>query len=769
MLAAAVFAGFALAIVAPWIHRVARNASGWILAIFPLALTFYFAGFIGPVVSGRVFSFAYPWTPSLGISLSFYLDGLSLLFALLISGIGALVLVYAGSYQKGHPHLGRLQAYLLMFAASMLGLVLADNVITLFVFWELTSVSSYLLIGFDHERESARRSALQALLVTALGGLALLAGLLLLGQAGGSLELSELLHQRAVIQAHPLYGPILLLILAGAFTKSAQVPFHFWLPAAMEAPTAVSAYLHSATMVKAGVYLLARLLPVLGGTEAWIYTVTIFGTATMLVGAFLAFRQTDLKLILAYSTVSALGTLVLLLGLGTALAVQAAIVYLLAHALYKAALFLVAGAVDHETGTRDVRHLGGLRHCMPVTAAAAALAAVSMAGLPPLLGFIGKETFFEAVLETRSAAGMALTVAAVLSAMLYFAIAITTGLRPFVGTKTETPRKPHEAPLGLWLGPWVLAGLALFLGLAPALTAEPLVSSTVAGILGEPPEVSLALFHGWSPVLLLSGVTIAGGLGLYAGRNALLRKFSVFSPLSRWGASRWYEGSLQGLNALARLQTRVLQSGYLRFYLLTVIATTVGLTGYTLLSRVGISIPEGGLSIPLYQLSLVLLILLATIAAVRSRSRLGAVASLGVVGYSIALIFVLFGAPDLAMAQFLVESLTVILLVLILYHLPRFAVFSRPRDRVRDAIVSLLAGGLMTGLVLAAASTHAFPSISSFYGDHSATAAHGRNIVNVILVDFRALDTLGEITVLAVAGIGVYSLLKLRLGKGDSR
>ncbi|MFB3140368.1 MAG: proton-conducting transporter membrane subunit, partial [Candidatus Acidiferrales bacterium] len=394
LLAVAVLSGFVMALAAPWLHRIARSTSGWVLALFPLALTVYFAGQAGRVAAGEVLAVSIDWVPSLGIALSFYLDGLSLLFALLISGIGALVVVYAGGYLAGHAHLGRFYAFLLMFLASMLGLVLANNVITLFVFWELTSVSSYLLIGFEHEREAARQAALQALLVTGLGGLALLAGLLLLGQAGGSMELSELLTRGEAIQAHPFYAPILLLILAGAFTKSAQFPFHFWLPSAMEAPTPVSAYLHSATMVKAGIYLLARFNPVLGGTELWFYIVTAAGAATMLVGAYLAFQQSDLKRILAYSTMSALGMMVLLLGLGTELAVKAAIVSILVHALYKGALFLVAGAVEHETGTRDVDRLGGLRRAMPITAAAAALAALSMAGLPPLFGFIGKEMVY---------------------------------------------------------------------------------------------------------------------------------------------------------------------------------------------------------------------------------------------------------------------------------------------------------------------------------------------------------------------------------------
>jgi multicomponent Na+:H+ antiporter subunit A len=351
----AVLSAFAASIVAPWVYWINGRAAGWLLAAVPFGLTMYFALFIAATASGNVFSLSYDWAPSLGIKFSFLLDGLSLLFTILISGVGALVVIYSAVYLAGNPYLGRFYAYILMFMGSMLGLVLADNLITLFVFWELTSLSSYLLIGFDHDQETTRAAALQALLVTSGGGLALLAGFLLIGDIAGSMELSSLLRSGDVIRAHPLYAWVVLLVCVGAFTKSAQVPFHFWLPNAMVAPTPVSAYLHSATMVKAGVYLLARLTPILGGTETWMIALMTAGATTMIVGAFLALRQTDLKLILAYLTVSALGILVLFIGLGTSEAIVAAIVFLLGHALYKGALFLVVGIVDHETGTRNAR------------------------------------------------------------------------------------------------------------------------------------------------------------------------------------------------------------------------------------------------------------------------------------------------------------------------------------------------------------------------------------------------------------------------------
>ncbi len=758
----AILSGFALTVVAPWLCRLARGATGWIIALQPVGLAFYFASQLHPIAAGGVIALSYPWVPGLGIALSFYVDGLSLLFALLISGIGALVVIYAGGYLGEHPQAGRFYALILMFMASMLGLVLAGNVITMFVFWELTSLSSFLLIGFDHQREAARAAALQALLVTGAGGLALLAGLLLLGQAGGSLELSTLLNEGRAIQSHPLYLSILLLILVGAFTKSAQVPFHFWLPGAMEAPTPVSAYLHSATMVKAGVYLLARLSPVLGGSEAWHYLVTGAGTATMLLGAAVALWQTDLKRILAYSTVSTLGALVLLLGMDTVLSVKAAMLFLLVHALYKGALFLIAGAVDHETGTREVTRLGRLARAMPVTAVAAGLAALSMAGLPPMLGFINKELLYEAKLQAPRASVL-VTSAGVLANMFLVAVAGIVGFAPFFGRRADPPRMPHEAPLAMLVGPAVLAGLGLVCGLFPD-AASIVVSAAAGAVRAEVTAVELKLWHGINPVLGLSLLTVAAGVGLYAARGFLRRAGSIGDAIGRWGPRRWYSLLLASLNGLARVQTRLLQSGYLRRYLMVIVLTTVALVGSTLLLRGGLTEPVPSLlDARFYEWTIAALILLATLMAVLSPSRLAAAAALSVIGYGVALLYMLFSAPDLAMTQFAVETLTVILFVLVVYRLPRFASLSSRRARLRDAAIALLAGGLMTALVLTAMTLPRDLHLATYFAENSLLLAKGRNVVNAILVDFRALDTLGEITVLAVAGIGIYALLRLRL------
>jgi multicomponent Na+:H+ antiporter subunit A len=757
----AVLSGFAASIFAPWVYRMNGRLAGWLFAALPFGLALYFAVFIPATASGSVFSLSYDWAPSLGIRFSFLLDGLSLLFAMLISGVGVLVVVYSGGYLAGHPHLGRFYAYILMFMGSMLGLVLADNLITLFVFWELTSFSSYLLIGFDHERETARAAALQALLVTGGGGLALLAGFLLIGHISGTMELSSLLGRGDVIRAHPLYASVVLLVLAGAFTKSAQVPFHFWLPNAMEAPTPVSAYLHSATMVKAGVYLLARLTPILGGTEIWMVALTTVGATTAIVGAFLALRQTDLKLILAYLTVSALGILVLFIGLGTSEAIVAAIVFLLGHALYKGALFLVVGIVDHETGTRNARELAGLRSAMPVTATIAALAALSLAALPPAFGFIGKELLLDAALGAEKGAGL-LTLALLLASIVFVAAAGIIAIRPFFGRKSATAKRAREAPSSLWFPPMLLACFGILFGVLPSLVDGPFLRSAVQAIVREPVTFHLALWHGFNSPLILSVVSLACGVALYAGRRQAHHAAARLQITASWGPQHWYGHLLVGMNALAKRQTQLLQNGYLRVYLLIIVAATVALAAAKLFRAIGSIDLPAEFDVRFYEWIIAALIPIGALTAIMSRSRLGAVAALGVVGYSVGLIFVLFSAPDLAMTQFMVETLTVILFVLVFYHLPRFTVFSTRLVLVRDAVTALTFGGLITIIVSVGSGIQLYPKISDYFVENSLSLAHGRNVVNTILVDFRGFDTFGEITVLAVAGIGVYALLRLR-------
>lgn len=756
-----VFSGFMAAFIAPWIHRSIPRFSGWFLAGVPLALFCLFAVNNGPVAGGEIIRASLPWAPSLGVTLSLYLDGLSLLFSLLILGTGTLVLIYSSGYLKGHHHLGRFYSFILLFMSSMLGLVLADNILTLFVFWELTSLSSYLLIGFEHGRSAARKGALQALLVTGTGGLALLAGLLLMGMVGGSMELSELLNQGELIRSHQLYLPILLLILAGAFTKSAQFPFHFWLPSAMEAPAPVSAYLHSATMVKAGIYLLARLSPIVGGTDAWFALLVSAGGVTMLAGAILSVLQKDLKLILAYATVSSLGMLTLLLGLHTELGVQAAMVFLLVHALYKGTLFLVAGIVDHSTGTRNVDLLGGLYKGMPVIAAAAVMAALSMGGLPPLFGFVGKELLYEAQLQSPQLP-LIIIGAGVTANILIVAAAAMLVIKPFFGPLQHKEQEGHPPGLSLWLGPLLLAVLGLFFGIAPGAVARLIISPAVNAVRGEPVMTELALWHGVNPVFLLGVATVLCGTLVYMGRTLLHRGAIRWKMVGDWGPARWYDLSLEGMLRTADFQTRFLQSGYLRYYLMTVLAAAFMLLIYTLAGKAGITGVTAWPSAYFHEWVIAIMILMAAVVAATSDSRLATVAALGVVGYGVALIYILFGAPDLAMTQFSIETLSIILFVLVLYRLPRFSILSGKVARTRDILVALANGSVMTLLVLTATSEPVHSRISRFFAENALVQAHGHNVVNVILVDFRALDTLGEITVLAVASLGVYALLKGR-------
>jgi len=742
---------------------------GWVFVAFSLTGVMAALSLVTEVSSGTVLRLSMPWVPSLGVQLSFLVDGLSLMFALLITGIGAFVGLYATAYMSGQPLTGRFFFYLLAFQFSMLGLVLADNIITLFVFWELTTVTSYFLIGFDHASEQARRKAWQALLVTGIGGLALLAGLLLLAAAGGSMELSELANAGEEIRSHALYPAILVLLLVGAFTKSAQFPFHFWLPNAMAAPTPVSAYLHSATMVKAGIYLLFRLHPALAGTPEWIWTLTIVGAVTALWASVIALRQTDLKLALAYTTVMALGTLTMFLGSEARIAIAAAITFLLVHALYKCALFLVVGCIDHGTGTREVDRLGGLARAMPITTVAAAAAALSMAGFPPFLGFIGKELKYEGALAVASEP-LFVAAAAVIANAMMVAVAGIVAVRPFFSPAVATTAKAHEAPLRMWLGPLALSFLGLVFGLVPPYIGEALVQPAVSAVLGQPETVKLALWHGLNLPLLLSILTMTIGVALYIGHlrvRAMLADLMDRLPITGDAA---YERIKGGVLRLAKLQTAVLQGGSLRRYLFVVFAVTTGVVGTTLIIGDAVRWPVKWPAIPVYEWGVVLFVAAGAVLPILVRSRLAAIGGLGVVGSGVALIFLFYGAPDVAITQLLVEVLFLVIMAVILLKLPRFVGQAHPgrAGRTRDLVLAAAGGLVMTLLLLAVLDSPMSLHLTRFFESASVPDAHGRNIVNVILVDFRALDTLGEIIVVAVAALGAFALIKLRAGRGPS-
>ncbi|HKL87634.1 MAG TPA: putative monovalent cation/H+ antiporter subunit A, partial [Salinibacter sp.] len=747
-------------LAAPLLVRGVGRAAGWVLAFGPVALFAWFAAYAPPIRDGATFRETTAWVPSLDVEASFMLDGLSLLFVILITGLGAVITVYAGRYLEGHRDLGRFFLTFLAFMSAMLGVVLADNLLLLFIFWEATSLCSYLLVGFKHEKENARTSALQALLVTGTGGLALLVGILLLGVAGGSFELSVLVERATQVQSHPLYLPAFILIAIGAFTKSAQVPFHFWLPNAMAAPTPVSAYLHSATMVKAGIYLLARMDPILGGTGVWIWTLAAVGSATMLVGAVGALRHTDLKKVLAYSTITALGTLVVLLGLSYGPSIKAAIVFLLVHALYKSGLFLVAGSIDHGTGTRDVTSLGGLRRAMPLTALAAVLAGLSMAGLPPLFGFVGKELTYKAKLGVENLEWLLPAIAVFANALTVAAAAILVA-KPFFG-RLQLPKttSAHEVPFAMWSGPLLIGTVGLLFGAVPGMLYY-LVTAAVNAVAGEVVEIKLALWYGFNTALYLSVATVGLGLLAYRFWTPIRRALTRAERMAILGPARAYQALLDGLFRLAAWQTRFWQDGSVRTSLAATFGVVVLLVGGTLGLKSGLVPTLGPVDVWPYEGALVILVGAAAIVAAGSTSRLLALTGLGVVGLGIALVFVLMGAPDLAMTQFLVEILIVVIALAVLQALP-----SRdpgPSRRGRGWALPI-AGGVGATVSLLLLATLRLPldrTIPDYFLTESVPGGFGRNVVNVILVDFRALDTLGEIAVLAVAALGAFALLRL--------
>ena len=772
----AMLAGLVVAaMLAPLVERRLGNAAAWLLAVAPAAYVVVVLMHL-PHGSAVTLVETRAWLGELGAELAFALDGLAAVMALLVAGIGALIVIYAGGYMAGKATRGRLLAYLLAFLAAMLGLVLADNVITLFVFWEATSVVSFLLIGFDHAKGESRTAAVQALLITGAGGLAMLAGLVLAGLAAGELGLLGAQAWRisawaAVdLRQHPHYPAILVLILAGAVTKSAQWPFHFWLPGAMAAPTPVSALLHSATMVKAGVFLLARLSLHLGGTVEWRWLVTGAGVITMLVGAALALGQRDLKRILAYTTVSVLGALTMLLGVGTVLAVKSAVVLLVAHALYKAALFLVAGNIDHGTGTRDVTALGGLAGILPWTCAAALLAALSMAGAPPMFGFVGKELLYTSKLDLE-ALGAKMIVAAVAANIALVAAAGLVAIKPFLSRRPELPQPPNEAPPSMLLGPVFLGLAGLFVGLVPAVFDHTLGPAMVSAILGGEHTMTLKLWHGVNlqalTVLALSAITVSGGAVLFL---LLRRRMRLAAQLaqraSSVGPARAFDALLAALPGMAAALTRIIQTSSLRRSLTVTIVTTLGVAAPSLLLLHAPALPREIGRVGVHEVALGGLVLAGAVMAVALRSRLAAVVALGLTGIGIALLFALLSAPDLAMTQITVESLTVILLALLFTHLPPSPPRSRRGERLRDALLAGAAGAVMTAFVLATL-PGGFPATTAeFFAAASLPEAHGRNVVNVILVDFRAFDTLGELTVVALAGLGVWALLRLKLSDG---
>ena len=744
-----------LAAPGPWFARIS--------VLFPLAVFILFCQWVPATAAGIVLHYSWPWFPAIGVNLDVAVDGLSVLFGLILSGIGAVVVLFAADYMAGNRHYGRFFAFLHLFMGAMLGLVVADNLITVFVCWELTTVFSYLLIGFDHGNPTSRDNARQALLVTGAGGLVLLIGFLLIGGLAGTYRLSALAEAAGMLRAHDLYLPILITIFAGAFTKSAQVPFHFWLPNAMSAPTPISAFLHSATMVNAGIYLLARFHPVLGGTIAWMGTLVVVGGITALWGALLSIGQTDLKKLLAYTTLMALGILTMFLGGQTTPALTAAATFLLVHALYKSALFMVVGTIDHETGTRDVTQLGGLMRAMPATGVAAMGAALSMAGFPLFLGFIGKEIMYEGALTETLFPVFATTIALAANALMTAAAGILL-IRPFLGPSRAAPKAPHEAPVGMWLGPVLIGMLGLVFGIIPDWVGHWLIQPAVGSFHATVEHIPLKMFHGFNAPLLLSILTLVLGASIYLLRHRCRHWIVAGAQAMPVSGDDLYRLALSATARSAAWLTGTLQNGSLHRYLLTIFSTFVlCVGGIWALNAHGPATQWHWPSLPLWQDALSLLIVAAVITVVTTRSRVLAIGALGVVGAGAALIFLAYGAPDLALTQLLVETLTLIIAAIVLVHLPAFPPTAVRRKRGwLDAGVAIGAGMLIAGLVVAAGSGPIDRQLTAFFERHSYLSAHGRNIVNVILVDFRGMDTLGEIIVVATAGLAGFSLLVRR-------
>ncbi len=756
--------------------------AGWLAAVPPLAVTLWqvsaaSSGTLSGELHDAFHAEQYQWIEALGLALHFRLDGLSLLFGVIISGVGAAVALYTHHYLENDERQGYFYLALFAFMASMLGLVWADNLLTLFVFWEGTSVTSYLLIGYTHRSAIARGGARNAFIVTAAGGLALLAGLILLGQESGSYTISEIVTRPGLTELE-LYPAILVLILLGAFTKSAQFPFHWWLPGAMAAPTPASAYLHSATMVKAGIYLLARLHPALSEHPMWLWSLLIFGGITMLIGAITAVRHWDMKALLAYATVSQLGVLTTLLAFRSEAALLAVVVGILAHALYKGPLFLVAGIVDHATGSRDLRKLAGLRQSLPVTSAVAIIAALSMAGLPPLFGFVAKEalleTFFKSA-EHGAVAGWIAFGAAAIAGAFFVTFSLTLLWEAFwrPGSKDATvstspegagpvgPTPIHHAPAA----PFVAAPLILVAcGTVAPFALQPLsffFEAAASSIYGETVHKHAALWHGFTPVLLTSLLAIAAGAWLFLNRSLLRRSLARLPERLRGVVI--FQGVLDGMYALAQVTARFSQ-GYTLASQSAIVLLAAFLPVVFALRQIQLNdlIPTADVLPGAPETILILMTVVSAYVTIRVRTRLGAIVSLGVVGVSVTLFYVFFSAPDLALTQLLIEVLTVVLLVLVFTKLPPDT--RPPMQRLkqtRNVLVALAAGAFGFFLVLFNRSDafQAAQSISGYFLNNAVPSGHGANVVNVILVDFRGFDTMGEITVLALAALGGYALL----------
>ncbi len=768
------FIGSLLAAVLP---ANARNSESTLAGLIALFCTVQTALAFPRIEDGGVLREEIEWLPMLGLNLTLRMDGFGWMFAMLVFGIGSLVVLYARYYMSPEDPVPRFFSFFLAFMGAMAGVVLSGNLIVLAFFWELTSLFSFLLIGYWHHSVDARRGARMALTVTASGGLALLAGVLVIGHIVGSYDMDHVLGSAELLRNHPLYLPALVLVLLGAFTKSAQFPFHFWLPHAMAAPTPVSAYLHSATMVKAGVYLLARLWPVMGDTEAWFWLVGGAGMCTLLVGGYAAIFQNDLKGLLAYSTISHLGLIVLLLGLNSRLAAVAAVFHVMNHATFKASLFMAAGIIDHESGTRDIRRLSGLRLMMPITATLAAVASAAMAGVPLLNGFLSKEMFFaETVyLNTSPVLAVVLPAAATVAGMFSVAYSLRFVVDVFGGPPAhDLPRTPHEPPHWMRVPVELLVLLCLVVGVFPAWAVGRFLDAAALPVLGGAlPPFSLALWHGVNTPFVMSLVALGGGSALYwfVRGQRLAGRMDVPPLIYRISGKRIFEAAFTRLTRAARRARRALSTGRLQWQMLWLVLATLAAGALPLVP--GSAHAESRVLLPL-SASFVLLWTVGAVCALAAAwqakyHRLAALVFASGSGLCVCITFLWFSAPDLALTQLAVEVVTTILILLGLRWLPRRDARLPAADpnawqararRLRDLGIALAAGGGMAWLSYAMMSRPFAESTSTFFLERALSEGGGTNVVNVMLVDFRGFDTFGEIVVLGTVALTVYALLR---------
>ncbi|GAF16101.1 LOW QUALITY PROTEIN: Na(+) H(+) antiporter subunit A [Bacillus sp. JCM 19046] len=787
---------FIVALFIPLLYKkFGRVHTGWFVLAVPVALFIYLAQFIPSIARGEVYFSEVPWIPSLGINFAAYLDGLSLILALLITGVGSLVVLYSIYYlSKERESLGHFYVYLLMFMGAMLGVVLSDNLMVLYLFWELTSISSFLLIAYWYHRRQSRYGAQKSMLITVTGGIGMLAGFIMLSTMTGTNSIREIIATIGQYTDHTLFIPAMLLVLLGAFTKSAQFPFHIWLPDAMEAPTPVSAYLHSATMVKAGIYLVARFTPVFGGDAVWFWVVSIVGLVTLFWGSFTAIRQTDLKALLAYSTISQLGLIMSLLGLGSAalyfdeateqqpyysLAIFTALFHLINHSTFKGALFMVVGIVDHETGTRDIRKLGGLMTIMPITFTLAVIGSFAMAGLPPFNGFLSKEMFFTSTLRASELSffsmetwGLMFPVVAWVASVLTFVYCMILVFKTFFGNyqPEKLEKKAHEAPLGMLIPPVILASLVVAFFFFPNIIGEYLIQPGYGAILptfmeANLPDYDIAPWHGINTELLMTLGVVGFGIVLYRLWPSWSGIYALFP--AKFSLDSLYNHTLMSVERRSTSLTNRYMTGnmyhYMVYIFIVIIVVVTGAIAYTGAFRFD---PSNDAPISIYEAFIAVVMALTAIAIPFAKSRLTAILLNGVLGYLLALFFVFFRAPDLALTQLVVETVSASLFLLCFYFLPEWEKEKRKRKiKGINAIIALSVGTLVTMLALSVQSNRLFDSISAFY-ENAYELAGAQNIVNAILGDFRAFDTMLEVVVLLIAGIGVYVLIKLKANKG---